>query len=161
MDSAPQSAPQRRSLGKIWEIGVRNVDFRVLQVDLLSENLSMDEFSKSTVVGGKPKSRLAPWEMPRNLGAGQRPTEMGSGDAERAGGGWGGERDQESGARGAGNPEIAARKGLESGKEEAAWWGVGAACPMHLSQRIITLGAQNWPWESLYHRNWQVVYTRA
>ena len=75
--------------------------------------------------------------------------------------GGGGERDQESGARGAGNPEIAARKGLESGKEEAAWWGVGAACPMHLSQRIITLGAQNWPWESLYHRNWQVVYTRA
>ena len=49
----------------------------------------MDEFSKSTIVGGKPKSRLAPWEMPRKLRAGQRPTETGSGDAERAGGGRG------------------------------------------------------------------------
>ena len=102
----------------------------------------MDEFSKSTIVGGKPKSRLAPWEMPTNLRAGQRPTETESGDAERAGGG---ERDQESGARGAGNPEIAARKGLDSGKEEGAWWDVGTASPVHLSQTIITLQAWNWP----------------
>ena len=41
--------------------------------------------------------------------------------------------------------EIEARKGLDSGKEEAAWWGVGAASSMHLSAMIITLGAWNWP----------------
>ena len=117
----------------------------------------MDEFSKSTIVGGKPKSRLAPWEMPRKQGR----------DPQRRGLVMlrglvaGGERDQESGARGAGNPEIAARKGLDSGKEEGAWWDVGAASPMHLSQTIITLQAWNWPWEYLYHRNRQVLNTRA
>lgn len=49
----------------------------------------MDEFSKLTIVGRKPKSRIAPWELPRNLRAGQRRTEIGSGDAERAAGGRG------------------------------------------------------------------------
>ena len=70
----------------------------------------MDEFSKSTVVGGKPKSRLSPWEMPRNLGAGQRPTEMGSGDAERAGGGGRGEGSRIRG-QGSREPRDCSQKG--------------------------------------------------
>ena len=65
------------------KIGVRNVDFRVLQVDLFSENLRMDESLKSRTMAGKRKSRVEPWEMPRNVRAGQGPTEKWSGDAER------------------------------------------------------------------------------
>ena len=98
----------------------------------------MDEFSKSTIVGGKPKSRIAPWEMPRSLRAGQRQGLVmlrglvgGEGSRIRA--------------RRAGNPETEARKGLDLGKEEAAWRDVGAASSMHLSAMIITLGAWNWP----------------
>ena len=49
----------------------------------------MDEFSKSTIVGRNPKSRIASLGNAQNLRAGQRPTEIGSGDAERAVGGRG------------------------------------------------------------------------
>lgn len=65
------------------KIGVRNVDFRVLQVDLFSENLRMDESLKSRTTGGERKTRVEPWETPRNVRAAQGPTERWSGDAER------------------------------------------------------------------------------
>lgn len=129
--------PEKRPAEKVGKIGVRNVDFRVLQVDLFSQNLRMDESLKSTTMGGKRKSRLESWEMPRNVRAAQGPTERWSGDAERVRAGvWGGHASRASRA---GSPETAARKGLRLGNYEAARQGVGmASCGLTEQIRHIT-----------------------